>query len=773
MAIEGMTCANCARKVGDALRAVPGVEGVRITVETNQAEVRWAPQTVPAEASLLLALKNAGYGGRVEPAQPEGTPPAKPASRLSGWRFNVVVGGTATAVLMLGEWVGGWGMARWFQWLAFVLALVVQVLCGARFYRGAWRQLKVGASDMDTLVSLGSTTAFLFSTWGLFSGHTGHLFFMEGAGIITLISTGHWMESMASSRAASALQALLNLAPPTARRQLPNLTETEVPVASLRPGHLVVLRPGDRVPTDGTVSFGQSAVDESMLTGESLPVEKKKGDPLYAGTINQNGRLILRVTATGEATALAHIIAVVEHAQNSRASIQRLGDRVSSVFVPIVVLVALGTGLWWGFGYDSAKTVSGWFGHFLWPSMIPLTALAAAIMQAVAVLIVACPCAMGLATPAAIMAGTNAAARRGILIRDGQALEKSGTITAVVFDKTGTLTTGRVECAGQLDLRPETGQSPSLAEMAAALAQPSSHPLSQAVARLAPGISTQNPHARRSRGDEAQIQKESEPPYVGSYSSALGAPISGWMEKRGQGVEAGTQRLGSLAWLEETGVNLGAATAFVETWASQGATILGLSDDGHLVGVLALRDSLKENAAAVVRQLMADGKKVFLATGDHHRTAAAIAEAAGIPAESVFAEVRPEQKAGLIQRLQKTERIAFVGDGINDAPALAQAELGIAVSRASDVAREAADIILLQSDIQAIPEALALAQATLRTIKQNLFWAFFYNAAAIPLAALGYLNPLLCAAAMGISDLVVIGNALRLYRWKGPPASKS
>lgn len=744
--VTGMTCNNCARKVQDALQSVPGVTSATTNAETGRAVVRWTAGSARSEAALLTAVQKAGYGAKVA-ARTAAKAAAPKASVWSGWGFNVIFGGAVTILLLIGEWAGHLGMQRWFQWLAFGLALPVQILCGARFYRGAWSQLKVGASNMDTLVALGSTTAFGFSAWGLFTGYPGHLYFMEGAAIITLISVGHWLESHATRKAASSLTALLNLAPQTARVQK-NLAEKEVPVAELQVGDAVVLRPGDRVPTDGTVSFGESAVDESMLTGESLPVEKQRGDKLYGGTVNQSGKLVMRVTATGEGTALAQIIAVVERAQSSRASIQRLGDRVSSVFVPVVVLVALATGLWWGLAYESALAANQWAGNFLWPSLVPGTALAAAIIQAVAILVVACPCAMGLATPAAIMAGANAAARRGILVRDGQALEKSGTITAVLFDKTGTLTTGKVECAQTLDLRSENERGQPLEKIAAALARGSSHPLSQAIARL-------------SAGQPEALQE--------------------WREWRGQGIScrwpavfsAATLRLGSLTWLEESGASMPTDGEFVKLWTAQGATVIGVSADQRLLGLFALRDTLKPQAAEVVRQLATAGMHIFLVTGDNRRTAAAIAQVAGIPADCVFAETRPEKKADIILQLQaRGERVAFVGDGINDAPALEQADLGIAVSRASDVAREAADIILLNSDIQAIPEALALAQATLRTIKQNLFWAFFYNAAAIPLAALGFLSPVLCAATMGLSDLVVIGNALRLYRWKRPGAGK-
>ncbi|GDY23029.1 copper-translocating P-type ATPase [Verrucomicrobiota bacterium] len=757
-AVDGMSCQNCARHVREAAQSIPAVADAHVELEANRLTVRWrttsavspppSPSVPPSPLDAVLhAVREAGFEIRALPSADPG-PLADPASwsPFKGWRFNVVVGSLATLPLMLGEWMLGLGMNRAFHWTAFALTVPVMLFCGAKFFRGAWHQIRRGQSNMDTLVSLGSTTAFTYSTWGLFAGWHAHLYFMEAAAIITVISIGHWLETIISARAVASLHALLNLAPQTARRLAPDGSETSVPVSTLQLNDRVLLKPGDAIPTDGEVLTGQSAVNEAMLTGESLPVEKSAGAKLYAGTVNQNGRLEMRVTALGEATALARIITIVQHAQNSRAGIQKLGDQVSSVFVPIVVLIALGTALWWGLAPDSARAVHAWLAPFLWHSVLPDTALAAAFIQAAAVLIVACPCAMGLATPVAIMAGTNAAARRGILIRDGTALEKSGRITAVLFDKTGTLTQGRITVAATEDLRKNSAAEPSLPALAAALTQPSNHPLSQAVAAWAKSVPT-------------------------SGSTPV---LDQWQESRGLGVHArwqsGTLRLGSLTWLRESGVTATTATAattFCDHWTAQGSTVLGLAHDAQLLGLFALRDTIKPHAADVIAKLIRQGQKVFLVTGDNPRTAAAIAQAAGISAENVFAEIRPEHKADIVGRLQQRgEQVAFVGDGINDAPALEQADLGIAVSQAGDVARESADIILLNADIQAVPEALGLAQATLRTIKQNLFWAFFYNAAAIPLAALGYLSPVLCAAAMGLSDLIVIGNALRLRRWR-------
>jgi Cu+-exporting ATPase len=760
LAITGMTCGNCARHVTEAIQSVPGVRSASVLLEANQVTVRWvagAERDVPA---VIRAVEEAGYGASV--AKPAAHEPG--GHKLGGWHLNLWVGVLGTVPLMFGEWVLGLGMTPWFQWFSLALAGAVQILAGAQFYRGAWGQLKVGRSNMDTLVALGSTTAFAYSAWALFSGLGGHVYFMEAAAIITLISLGHWLESRVSARASSALRQLLDLAPALARRRDPSGAETEVPVAELRAEDVVGLRPGDRVPTDGEVVEGDSAVDESMLTGESVPVDKTDGSRLYAGTVNINGRLVMRVKATGEETALAHIIAAVQRAQTSRANIQRLGDRVSSVFVPLVVAVALAAGLCWGLAPDWTRHVHDSLGRFLWSAHLPEGPLAASFIIAAGVLIIACPCAMGLATPMAIMAGSNAAAQRGILIRDGVALEKAGRVTAVLFDKTGTLTAGKPEVVevwesgetrnpkSESRTKSEGSKSEnqaSVVRLAAALASPSGHPISQAIARLSPDRPAVTDWQEiRGAGVQAHVEPSHESP-VTNHKSPF------------------TARLGSIRWLEESGVDLAPGQAFLTKWTSQGATVVGLAVEKALQGLFAVRDAVKPGAYDVVQELERQGLRIYLVTGDNALTAESIAKQIGIRAENVFAQVRPEQKAEFVKKLQQQgQRVAFVGDGINDAPALEQADLGVAVSRASDVAREAADIVLLKSEIEAVPESLGLARATLRTIKQNLFWAFFYNAIGVPLAALGFMSPILCAAAMGLSDLVVIGNALRLRRWR-------
>jgi Cu+-exporting ATPase len=744
--VSGMTCGNCARHVTDAIQGVSGVCSASVSLDARTASIRWEASERENVTAVVEAVKRAGFAA--EAANPSASHDHTPA-KFGGWELNLWLGVVVTAALMAGDWVFGLGMNRWFQWLTFFLAAIVQVVAGAPFYRGAWAQAKVRSSNMDTLVALGSTTAFAYSTWALFSGAGGHLYFMEAAAIITLISVGHWMEARVSRKASSALRALMELAPDVARKVNGDGKEVEAPVGSLRSGDIIAVRPGDRISVDGVVVEGHSAVNESMLTGESVPVEKGQSNEIYTGTMNINGRLLVRVTATGEGTALANIIAAVQRAQTSRASIQRLGDRVSNVFVPVVVLIAVGAGLWWGLDGEHARQVSHWLSQYLWAAHPPEASIAAGFIIAAAVLIVACPCAMGLATPAAIMAGSNAAAKNGILIRDGVALEKAGQVTAVVFDKTGTLTNGKFKVErGWMSGRSEfglddrtklDGKSREFLDLAASLARPSSHPVSRAISEL----------------------------------SAEKIGLRGWSEVRGSGVqavgEAGEDliRLGSLGYLRESGIRLTEGEKVIDGWSKQGVTMVGVARGNALIGLFAARDTLKQDAAKVVEELERQGLKIFMITGDNAVTAQGIAQEAGIPPERVFAGVRPEQKASHVKQLQSQgERVAFVGDGINDSPALEQADLGIAVSRASDVAREAADIVLLKSEIGAVPQSLGLARATLRTIKQNLFWAFFYNCVGIPLAALGFLNPALCAAAMGFSDLIVIGNALRLRSWQ-------
>lgn len=595
---------------------------------------------------------------------------------------------------------------------------------------------------MDTLVSLGSTAAFTYSVFVLFTHPTQALYFMESVGIIAFVSIGHYIESLVSKKASGALESLMALTPAVATR-LESGKKRQVSVVELKPHQQIVVAPGEQVPVDGLVINGESSCDESMLTGESIPVDKSPDQPVYAGTLNLSGSLIVDVSGTGSETALARIIAVVAKAQTSQANVQRLADRISSVFVPVVVFIALATLFLWALAPSLAQSLHGSLVPFLWEVSIPATALAAGIIHCAGVLIIACPCAMGLATPIAIMAGTNVAAKHGILIRDGRALERSGTITQILFDKTGTLTVGKPSVDAIEWFETEAVKKSNGEKILGALCSDSTHPLSQAIARKYP---TENEKAPR---------------------------FSSWQEHPGKGIEAVLEsvegssshqvKMGSFHWLEKVGVGLSLAASFQQQHTQSGATVVGIAVDQQMLAAIAIRDQIKPQTKSMLQSLSSMGLQVALVSGDHHRTAQAIATELDIPSENTYAEISPDGKAALIEELQKAgASVCFVGDGINDAPALEKANLGIAVRAASDIAKESADIVLLQSDIQAIPRSLRLSRATLRTIKQNLFWAFFYNSFGIPLAALGFLSPLLCAAAMGLSDLVVVGNALRL-----------
>lgn len=533
----------------------------------------------------------------------------------------------------------------------------------------------------------------------------------------------------------------MDMAPQRARRIRADGSEQEVPVDAVKVGDRLLLRPGDRVPVDAQATEGHGSIDESLLTGESVPVTRRAGDLLCAGTTNLDGRFVVQALAVGEDTALARIAEIVRRAQSTRASVQRMADRISAVFVPAVILVALATALAWGMAPDAMRDWHEGASRWLWTTHLPGTPWATGIYVACAVLVVACPCAMGLATPVALMAGVNVAARRGILVRDAKALETCGRLDMVIFDKTGTLTRGQPAVVGRQTLTPALPGDAHAESWAASLAAPSSHPLSRALAAMDP---------RR-------------------------LPVDGWREEAGSGVQAmGGGRswmLGSAAWLRAEGVPVDAPRVggLARQMEAEGSTPVLLAMDRQVVALFALRDSLRPEAWNVVQRLRARGLRVGMISGDRPEVALAIGRDAGIDPAEVRAGVRPDGKVACIEALRREGRVmAFVGDGNNDGPALAAANLGMAVSRATDVAREAAGLVLLRDRLEAVEEAVDLAAATLRTIRQNLFWAFFYNAAAVPLAALGMVSPALCAAAMGASDLMVVGNALRLMRYRAP-----
>ena len=745
LAIRGMTCAACVNRVERALRKVPGVAEAQVNFATETARVHWQVDAPHAEAApLLAAVEQAGYHAQVQSLDQPLTDEAP--SWWSVWGA-ALTGGLASLPLVVPMF---WGDHHfWPAWVQFALATPVQFVLGARFYRAGWAALKAGSGNMDQLVALGTTAAWGLSMWLWWShggGHAGDegghgapaLYFESASVVITLVLLGKALEARAKRQTTLAIRALQALRPDTVHRVGPQ-GEIEVPLAQVLVDDVLVVRPGERVPTDGVVSEGSSHLDESLLTGEPLPVAKTVGDRVTGGAINAEGRLLMRVTAVGGQTMLSHIIRRVVEAQAGKAPIQRLVDRVSAVFVPVVLVVALLTGVGWWLGGLSVE---------------------AALIRAVAVLVIACPCALGLATPAAIMAGTGAAARQGILIQDPQALEVAHRVQVVAFDKTGTLTVGHPRL---IDWRAVPGQAldrDAALAVAASLQAGSEHPLARAVleaAATAPVVA-QDLRAAAGRGIEGRLSGEAWP--------------AAWH---------GDWCLGSGRWLQERvgpqpGDAVQALATQADAWAHEGRTVSWLMcEQGgrwQAVAALAFGDSLKPEAAEAVSRLHALGVRTVMISGDNRGAAEAMARALGI--QDVVAEVLPGDKADHIHRLQsgaQGERrvVAMVGDGLNDAPALAAADIGMAMANpegGTDVAMKAAGITLMRGNPLLVPAALDISRRTSTKIWQNLAWAFGYNVIGIPLAAMGGLNPMLAGAAMALSSVSVVSNALWLSRWR-------
>jgi Cu+-exporting ATPase len=599
---------------------------------------------------------------------------------------------------------------RYRDYVLLALTTPVWLVVGWDFHRGALRALRHLTANMDTLVSAGASVAFIYSLVATFTGRD--TFYDTTALIVTLIYLGKVLESIARGRAGSAIKALMRLGAKSARVVRGGI-ERDVPIAAVVPGDVVVVRPGEKVPVDGVVLEGASSVDESMLTGESLLVEKGPGDALIGATINRQGLLRMRATKVGRETQLAQIVRLVEHAQSEKAPVQRLADRVAGVFVPAILLIALATFAGWllaGFGFT------------------------AAMVAAVAVLVIACPCALGLATPAAIMVGSGRGAERGILLRGGESLERVREVDTVVLDKTGTITRGRPDVTDVLPLDSVTEDE--LVRLAATVERGSEHPLGSAIIRAAEqrGLDLSTPIER--------------------FEAVAGGGVRANLD--GHAIAAGSPR-----WLETLGVDTSPVVDLVEQVEDQARTAVGVARDGILIGVVGIADTVKPESVEAVRRLRGFGLDVVMLTGDNRRTAEAIARQAGI--ERVLAEVRPEEKAAEVQRLRAEGRIvAMVGDGINDAPALAAADAGIAMGTGADAAIAAADITLVRGDPRGVAAAIELSRATMRTIKQNLFWAFGYNAVLVPLAIFGKINPVFAAVAMALSSVTVVSNSLRL-----------
>ena len=723
--IEGMTCASCVGRVERALLAVPGVLAATVNLATEQAHLSRVRGTAgPAE--LMAAVQKAGYTAHLLNAE---SPVPPPAPSREGWKVALAALLSVPLVIpMLGDLFGRhWMLAGWLQWL---LATPVQFWLGARFYRAGWMALRAGSGNMDLLVALGTSAAYGLSLWLLWQadGAMAHLYFESSAVVITLVLLGKWLESRAKRQTTDAIRALQALRPETARVRRDGI-DLDVPVAELAVGDLVVVRPGERVAADGRVEDGRSHVDESLITGESLPVAKQAGDRVTGGALNAEGLLLVRTLAVGAESTLARIVRMVESAQAGKAPIQHLVDQVSAVFVPVVVVLALLTLLGWGLA------TGDW---------------SAGVLNAVAVLVIACPCALGLATPAAIMVGTGTAARRGILIKDAQALELAHAVRVVAFDKTGTLTEGRPRLAAAEPAADAGLSGDALVALAAALQSGSEHPLAAAVlAEAKPPLST-----------------------ASDMRALPGRGIAGVVD--GLSLQLGSTRL-----MDESGVARGALEAHALALQSEGHTVswlAGRRGDGpwRLLGLLAFGDTLKPGAAGAIATLRGLGLRTLMISGDNAGSANAVGRALGI--DEVRAEVLPEQKAGLVALLRAElggqGKVAMVGDGINDAPALAAADVGMAMAAergGTDAAMQAAGITLMRGDPALVAQAIDISRRTTAKIRQNLFWAFFYNVVGIPLAAFGLLNPVVAGAAMAMSSVSVLSNALLLKRWRPKP----
>ncbi|MCW3002586.1 MAG: copper-translocating P-type ATPase [Conexibacter sp.] len=736
--ITGMTCASCANRIERKLNKLHGVTA-SVNYATEKATVDYDASAVGAD-ELIATVQAAGYDARLPATGPaSGEEPQGAADELGPLRLRLMVSAALSLPVLLLSMIPSLQFDHW-QWLALQLATPVVVWGAWPFHRAAWVNLRHGAATMDTLISLGVLAAFTWSMYALFLGDAGMTgmtmklsftasggdeLYLETASVVTtFLLAGRYFEARSKRRAGAALQALLELGAKEVAILGADGTERRIPVEQLAVGDRFVVRPGEKVATDGVIEEGTSAVDQSLLTGESVPVEKGPGDEVAGASVNAGGRIFVRATKVGADTALAQIAKLVTDAQSGKAPVQRLADRISGVFVPIVIGLAVATlGFWIGSG-ESASF---------------------AFTAAVAVLIIACPCALGLATPTALLVGTGRGAQLGLLIRGPEVLESTRKVDTIVLDKTGTVTTGRMSLV-DVTLAKGTGRADVL-RIAGALEDASEHPIAQAIARGA-------------RDELGTL------PAVESFNNREGLGVEGVVD--GHGVQVGRPSLMS-EWSLTVPAELDAAKRAAETL---GRTAVLAAWDGEVRAVLAVADTVKPTSAEAIAALKALGLRPILLTGDNETTARAVASEVGI--EEVIAEVMPADKAAVVERLQDQGRVvAMVGDGVNDAPALAQADLGLAIGTGTDVAIEASDLTLVSGDLRSAADAIRLSRATLRTIKQNLGWAFGYNVAALPLAAAGLLNPLIAGAAMALSSVSVVANALQLRRFRSEhsPAS--
>lgn len=742
LTIGGMTCASCAARIEKKLNRMDGVTAT-VNYATEKARVRFADDV--SVDDLVSTVEATGYTATPppEPTAPDGSGASDQHendddARTNSLRTRLFVSIALSVPVVLLSMVTAWQFTHW-QWLALTLAAPVVVWGALPFHRAAWTNLRHGAATMDTLVSMGTLAAFTWSLYALFLGTagepgmthpfrftisrtdgSGNLYLEVAAGVTTFILAGRYFEARSKRRAGAALRALLELGAKDVA-VIRGDAEVRIPVEQLAVGDRFVVRPGEKVATDGVVVEGSSAVDVSMVTGESVPVEVVEGDPVVGATVNAGGRLVVRATRVGADTQLAQMAQLVEDAQSGKAEVQRLADRISAVFVPIVIGLAVGTlGFWLGSG-DGAGAV------------------AAAFTAAVAVLIIACPCALGLATPTALLVGTGRGAQLGILIKGPEVLESTRRVDTIVLDKTGTVTTGRMTVTG---VHAAEGEDPDeVLRLAGALEHASEHPIASAVARAA-------------------TERFGRLPSVEGFANVEGLGVQGVVD--GHAVLVGRERL-LTEWSQYLPVDLKRATSAA---VAEGKTAVTVGWDGHARGVLVVADVVKPTSGEAIRQLRDLGLTPVLLTGDNETVARQVAREVGIDDKHVFADVLPQDKVDVVKSLQAEGRVvAMVGDGVNDAAALAQADLGLSMGTGTDVAIEASDLTLVRGDLQVAADAIRLSRRTLSIIKGNLFWAFGYNVAALPLAAAGLLNPMIAGAAMAFSSVFVVSNSLRLRRF--------
>lgn len=731
-AVTGMTCATCALRIEKGLKNVPGVNQASVNLATEKATIQYVPGVIE-EGRFERLIRDLGYDAVLESAQDTGSGLFADSSdqekelrrrEIRKLRLSFIVSAALSFPLLVAMFAGLFRIEA----LVFLhspivqlaLATPVQFLIGSRFYRHAFKSIRSGSPSMDVLVALGTSAAYSYSVYNGFfrnlaAGQSPALYFEASAIIITLVLLGKLLEAAAKGKTSEAIKRLIGQQPNTAR-VLSNGEEIDIPISELEVGQIVLVRPGERIPVDGEILDGSSAVDESMITGESIPVEKTAGDRVIGATINTYGAFTFRATKVGRDTMLAQIIRVVEEAQGSKAPIQRLADRVAGIFVPVVLGLAAVTFLVW---------------------LLAAGNLTMGLISAVAVLVIACPCAMGLATPTAIMVGTGKGAENGVLIRSGESLELAHKLDAVVFDKTGTITQGEPALTDVVSLN---GWSRAeILRFAGAAEKNSEHPLGVAIAEAA-------------RGELENIEEPR------SFKASPGKGVQAVIDDL-------TVLVGTRSYLSESDVPLDSIQDRIGALEGEGKTVMLLSVDGEVRGLLAVADRVKDGSRTAIETLKGMGLEVYMITGDNRRTAEAIGREVGV--DEIMAEVLPESKARAVEQIRKQGKtVAMVGDGINDAPALVSADIGMAMGTGTDIAMESADITLMNGDLMSVVSAIQLSRRTMRKIKQNLFWAFFYNTIGIPIAAFGMLNPIIAGAAMAFSSVSVVSNSLSLKRFR-------